>query len=77
MINLPILASMTFTRDDRTLLGDNPEKVAAKIKEAGADVIGINCSGGPDQILRILKSMRQALPEGDFPSCPTPAGRSR
>ncbi len=67
---LPILASMTFTRDDRTLLGDTPEKVAVKMKEAGADIIGVNCSGGPDQILRILKSMRQALPDGRFSVMP-------
>ena len=31
--DLPLIASMTFTRDDRTLLGDPPEKVAIKIKE--------------------------------------------
>ena len=67
---IPILASMTFTRDDRTLLGDSPEKVAVKIREAGADVIGVNCSGGPDQILRVLKSMRQAVPEGAFSAMP-------
>ncbi|MGH2581361.1 MAG: homocysteine S-methyltransferase family protein, partial [Anaerolineales bacterium] len=35
--NLPVVASMTFTRDDRTLLGDTPIRVAKKIHEAGAD----------------------------------------
>jgi methionine synthase I (cobalamin-dependent)/5,10-methylenetetrahydrofolate reductase len=67
---IPILASMTFTRDDRTLLGDSPEKVAEKINDAGADLIGVNCSGGPDQILRVLKAMRQAVPEGLFSAMP-------
>jgi methionine synthase I (cobalamin-dependent)/5,10-methylenetetrahydrofolate reductase len=67
---IPILASMTFTRDDRTLLGDSPEKVAEKIHDAGADLIGVNCSGGPDQILRVLKAMRQAVPEGLFSAMP-------
>ena len=62
--DLPIIASMTFTRDDRTLLGDSPTKVARQIAELGADVIGVNCSGGPNQILRILKQMRQAVQEG-------------
>jgi len=62
-IHLPICASMTFTRDDRTLLGDNPAKVARHLVEAGADVIGVNCSGGPAQLLRLLKAMRQAVPE--------------
>jgi methionine synthase / methylenetetrahydrofolate reductase(NADPH) len=57
---------MTFTRDDRTLLGDNPGKVAKALHSYGADVIGINCSGGPNQLIRILKEMRVALPQGQY-----------
>ncbi len=68
--DLPIIASMTFTRDDRTLLGDDPGKVARKLQEAGADVIGVNCSGGPNQILRILKIMVHAVPQGKFSVMP-------
>ncbi len=68
--HVPLVASMTFTRDDRTLLGDDPAKVARALNQAGADVIGVNCSGGPNQILRILKWMRQALPEGRFSVMP-------
>lgn len=64
--SLPVVASVTFTRDDRTLLGDDPAKVARKVNEAGADVIGVNCSGGPSQLLRILKQMKQAVPAGKF-----------
>jgi homocysteine S-methyltransferase len=67
---IPIIASMTFTRDDRTLLGDNPVKVAQEIHKAGADVIGINCSGGPNQILRMLRTMRQAVPDAKFSVMP-------
>ncbi|MEN6481935.1 MAG: bifunctional homocysteine S-methyltransferase/methylenetetrahydrofolate reductase [Anaerolineaceae bacterium] len=63
---IPVIASMTFTRDDRTLLGDDPAKIARIIHQAGADVIGINCSGGPNQILRILKQMQAAIPDGVF-----------
>ena len=61
---LPIIASVTFTRDDRTILGDSPETVARALAEAGVDVIGVNCSGGPAQLLRLLKQMRQAAPVG-------------
>jgi 5,10-methylenetetrahydrofolate reductase len=67
---MPIVASMTFTRDDRTLLGDDPAKVASKIHEFGANLIGINCSGGPNQLLRILKQMHQAVPAGQFSVMP-------
>ncbi len=63
---LPLVTSMTFTRDDRTLLGDDPASVARVLRDSGADVIGVNCSGGPAQLLRILKQMRQAVPDGRF-----------
>jgi methionine synthase / methylenetetrahydrofolate reductase(NADPH) len=64
--DLPVIASVTFTRDDRTVLGDTPSKVAHVIKQVGADVIGINCSGGPAQLLRLLRVMHQAVPDGLF-----------
>jgi homocysteine S-methyltransferase len=68
--SIPVIASMTFTRDDLTLLGDTPEKVASSIHSAGADVIGINCSGGPLQLLRILKKMKAAIPNGIYSVMP-------
>jgi homocysteine S-methyltransferase len=64
--DLPVVASVTFTRDDRTVLGDDPAKVARALNEAGVDVIGVNCSGGPAQLARILKQMTQAVPAGKF-----------
>ncbi len=64
--DLPVIASMTFTRDDTTLLGNSPAEVARTLHETGAHVIGVNCSGGPTQLLRILKKMRAALPEARF-----------
>ena len=60
---LSVVASVTFTRDDRTILGDTPAKVARVLHEAGADVIGANCSGGPAQLFRILQQMQQAVPD--------------
>ena len=68
--NLPLVASMTFTRDDLTLLGDTPARVARLLWESGADVVGVNCSGGPAQIWRILRQMRQALPLKDGERAP-------
>ncbi|MCD4685352.1 MAG: bifunctional homocysteine S-methyltransferase/methylenetetrahydrofolate reductase [Anaerolineae bacterium] len=60
---MPIVAQMTFTRDDRTLLGDAPAQVARALHDLGADVIGVNCSGGPAQLLRILQLMHRAVPK--------------
>lgn len=68
--DLPVVASMTFTRDDRTLLGDSPVSVAESLYQAGADVIGVNCSGGPAQIWRILRLMRNTVPDARFSAMP-------
>jgi homocysteine S-methyltransferase len=68
--NMPVIASMTYTRDLRTLLGDTPEEVALRMDEIGVDVIGVNCSGGPAQLLRILRQMKQAVPHGKFSVMP-------
>ncbi len=67
---LPVIASLTFTRDDLTLLGDTPKRAAQALVAAGADLIGVNCSGGPAQIWRILRQMRQAAPEASFSAMP-------
>jgi homocysteine S-methyltransferase len=56
--HLAVVASMTFTRDDRTLLDYTPEQVAAGLAELGVDVIGVNCGEGPAQALRIVRRMR-------------------
>lgn len=63
---LPVIVSVTFTRDGRTILGDTPEKAARLLAESGADVIGVNCSGGPAQLLRILGQMKQAATHMKF-----------
>ena len=68
--DLPVVASLTFTRDDRTLLGDDPEKVVRTVTEDGADIVGLNCSGGPAQLLRILKIMRRVVPSARFSVMP-------
>ncbi len=61
--NIPVIASMTFTRDDRTILGETPISIAHELAASPADVIGVNCSGGPTQLRRILKQIRQAQPQ--------------
>ncbi len=68
--SLPVIASMTFTRDDRTLLGDSPTRVATLLVESGADLIGVNCSGGPAQLWRILRQMRAVAPQARFSIMP-------
>ena len=68
--DLPVVASMTFTRDDLTLLGDTPEMVAQTLWECGVDVVGVNCSEGPNQIARILHWMHETVPEAPLSAMP-------
>jgi methionine synthase I (cobalamin-dependent)/5,10-methylenetetrahydrofolate reductase len=60
--DIPIVAEATFTRDDRTLLGDTPAQAAEFLAALKVDVIGVNCSNGPAQIARVLKAMHSAAP---------------
>ena len=55
--HLALIASATFTRDDRTLLGSSPEQVAAGLVELGVDALGANCGEGPAQVLRLVRAM--------------------
>lgn len=60
--DVPIVAEMTFTRDDKTLLGYPPDVAAAGLAALDVDAIGINCSGGPAQVLRLISIVRQVTP---------------
>lgn len=55
---LAVMVTATFTRDDRTLLGSTPEQVATRLVGLGADAIGVNCSQGPAQALRLIRALR-------------------
>ncbi len=67
---LPVITEMTFGSDDRTVQGHLPGRVAHELAEAGAEVIGVNCSGGPAQIARVLQSMRQSAPAARLSAMP-------
>ena len=59
---LPIVASMSFTRDVRTLGGVVPEIALARLQAAGANVIGANCSTGPRGVFEVLSRYQAAIP---------------
>jgi len=54
---MPIVAQMTIGTDHRTAYGATAEDVARKLDEWGADVIGLNCSVGPQIILECIERM--------------------
>ncbi|HEX6085383.1 MAG TPA: bifunctional homocysteine S-methyltransferase/methylenetetrahydrofolate reductase [Thermoanaerobaculia bacterium] len=55
--SLPIVAQMTVGTDGRTIFGDVPKTFATRLDRAGADVIGINCSVGPDLMLDAVEEI--------------------
>lgn len=57
--DLPILVSLTFQEDMRTLYGTNPETAAIVMEAMGVDVVGVNCSTGPDKMVEIVEKMRR------------------
>ena len=55
--SLPVIAQMTIGTDNRTIYGDSPRTIAERLDRAGADVIGLNCSVGPDVMLDAIEEM--------------------
>ena len=55
--NIPIIAQMTIGTDCLTPYGASPEDVAIALDAAGADIIGLNCSVGPQTILDAIEKM--------------------
>jgi methionine synthase I (cobalamin-dependent)/5,10-methylenetetrahydrofolate reductase len=57
---LPVVAQMTVGVDGRTIFGDTPKIIAQRLDRAGAEVIGLNCSIGPDVMLDAIEEMAAA-----------------
>jgi len=57
LCDLPIVASMTFTEEGKTLVGDKPGEVKRVLLDAGANVVGANCSVGPQPMLDVIERM--------------------
>ena len=53
----PIIAMMTFAEDGRSILGTSPEVFAIAISAMDVDVVGANCSVGPDKLNKFVKKM--------------------
>lgn len=56
-MSTPVIAQMTIGQDGLTPFGATPEDVARALDDWGADVIGLNCSVGPQAILEAIERM--------------------
>jgi methionine synthase / methylenetetrahydrofolate reductase(NADPH) len=53
----PVIAQMTIGADCLTPYGASPEHVVRSLDAWGADIIGVNCSVGPQTILDVIEKM--------------------
>ena len=57
--NLPIMCTMTVDADGSIFSGGNAIEAAVSLEAAGADAVGVNCSVGPDQLVSVIRNIRE------------------
>lgn len=62
--DLPVMISLTYNEDGRTLYGTSPEIAMVVLEHMGADIVGVNCSTGPLAMIPLVKAM---MPYADVP----------
>ncbi|HZE19776.1 MAG TPA: bifunctional homocysteine S-methyltransferase/methylenetetrahydrofolate reductase, partial [Candidatus Angelobacter sp.] len=72
--DLPLVAEMTFAEDERTLYGAYPEDLVRAAQSLGVNVLGANCSVGPQKLLEIVQRLRRRteLPISVMPNAGLP-----
>ncbi len=55
--DIPIITSMTYEKDGRTLYGTPIEAAAVTLESLGADIISLNCSTGPEDMLEVCRKL--------------------
>jgi betaine-homocysteine S-methyltransferase len=56
------MVTMSFEKPEpRAYEGETPGEAAKKLADAGADVVGVNCLNGPEQMLPIAAEMAAAV----------------
>ncbi|MBQ7358778.1 MAG: homocysteine S-methyltransferase family protein [Lachnospiraceae bacterium] len=55
--DLPIIATLTFENNGRTLFGTDAKTAAIVLESLGVDAVGVNCSAGPKQMVEVVSAM--------------------
>jgi len=64
--HLPIIATMSFDTNLRTMMGVKPTLAVTYLASLGVKIIGANCGRGIDEMRLIAKELTDARPEGVF-----------
>lgn len=62
--DLPVVVTMSFDTNLRTMMGVRPADAVAHLAAAGADAVGANCGRGPEEMEVIAAEMVAARPDG-------------
>lgn len=57
--DLPVMVSLTYNEDRRTLYGTDPVTAVVVMQSLGADAVGMNCSTGPEAMLEPIAKMAE------------------
>lgn len=73
--DLPVMVTMTFEADGRSLFGTDAKTAAVVLETLGAAAVGANCSTGPEQMANVIREMAEvttipliAKPNAGLPS---------
>ncbi|MGA8208723.1 MAG: homocysteine S-methyltransferase family protein [Nocardioidaceae bacterium] len=62
--DLPVVATLSFDTNLRTMMGVRPAEAVEALAAAGLDAVGANCGRGPEEMETIAAQMAEARPEG-------------
>jgi 5-methyltetrahydrofolate--homocysteine methyltransferase len=63
---LPIIVTMSFDTNLRTMMGVKPAMAVKQLSALGVRIIGANCGRGVDEMLQIAKELVDARPDGVY-----------
>ena len=64
--NLPVIATLSFDTNLRTMMGVKPGMAVSHLADLGVRIIGANCGRGTDEMQVIAQEMVNARPDGVF-----------
>jgi 5-methyltetrahydrofolate--homocysteine methyltransferase len=62
-LDIPIIITMTFDTQGRTMMGVSPEQAASTLTSLGAAAVGGNCGKGPQEIVSAIEKMHASVPQ--------------
>jgi 5-methyltetrahydrofolate--homocysteine methyltransferase len=62
--DLPIVATLSFDTNLRTMMGVTPSQAVELLVAMGVEAVGANCGRGPEEMEQIAEQLAAARPEG-------------